>query len=268
MKIAIVTDTISDLQNENNIVTIPSYILTGSLHVRDCDINLESFYSSIWNNIPTTCAPRPKDFTALYTSLVEEYDQIFSLHSSINTSSIVMKAQEASKPFGDKVIVFDSGVISSGLGAFVSEFIRLGYDKNSLFHIRDNTSLYLIIDNLNHSSTSNNMNRNGIQIPLNSIMMMNKGIVKRIGKFNRSLECVDLLKKIVEKAETQSIHISHSLFPSEIFDKRYRYPKSLWHTIPNELKEISDKETHISKMNPTLISHFGMGAISVGFVAN
>ena len=258
----IVTDTISDLPNEPNLITIPSYISFNSgRYIRDCDIDKPSFITSVWNNVPNTCAPRPRDFQSLYASLAPIHDHVYSIHSSINTSSIYLKAMEASKPY-DNVTVFDSGVTSAGLGAFVEEFIKTGKE---LEEIKENAFFYLLLSNVSHSTNSDNINRNGIHLPLNSIISMNRGKVKTVGKFNNTVGAVELLKDIINETNTNSIHISHSLFPAEVFDRKHKYPRSPWHTIPYELCALNDKTT-IHEMNPTLISHFGMGAVGVGFI--
>lgn len=267
MKIGIVTDTISDLSidfcNEHNITLIPSYVASGSLGlIKDTDVNISSFLSNIWNETPSTRSPRPKDFQALYKTMLENHDFIYSIHASINTSSIYLKATEAAKDFSGRIKVFDSGSISAGLGSFVSTFAKSKCELD-LHDLRLKTNLWLITNSDSHTKTSNNINRNSIKIPINTFVNMCNGEINAGQRFTNMEYAVSFMKE--QLIDKENILISHSLFPANVFDRRFRHPKHLWNTIPDELAQSSN--VTINEMNPVLISHFGMSTLAIGFVS-
>ncbi len=127
-KIFIVTDSTSDLPeellNKYNIGIAPLYIHSQNKEYRDkIDITNDRIYKLLESNVDVkTSAPSPKDFIALYSSIIEKDnpDIIYSIHLSAKLSNTFDSANLARQRFPDKVIeVFDSKTVSLALGLIV-----------------------------------------------------------------------------------------------------------------------------------------------------
>jgi DegV family protein with EDD domain len=87
--VRIVTDSASDLPadvvEELQISIVPMYVRFGSEVYRDgVDLKTDEFYRRLVTSrtVPTTSAPKMKDFGEVYDRLAEETDEILSIHLS------------------------------------------------------------------------------------------------------------------------------------------------------------------------------------------
>lgn len=124
MKIAIVTDSTSDLTKEeaqqNNIQIIPAIlVMNGQQYLDGEGLSREEFYERLPMETPppTTAAPSSGMFSKVYQSLFEQgFEQIVSVHIASQLSGIVNAARVAAEHFDGRVQVVDSGLLSLGLG--------------------------------------------------------------------------------------------------------------------------------------------------------
>lgn len=124
MKIAIVTDSTSDLPEEearqHNIQVVPaSLILDGKEYLDGQGISREEFYDRLPTQTPppTTASPSSGMFSEVYRNLLDQgFEQIVSIHVASTLSGIVNAARVAAEHFGERVQVVDSGQLSMGIG--------------------------------------------------------------------------------------------------------------------------------------------------------
>jgi DegV family protein with EDD domain len=124
MPVAIVTDSACDLPPEIverlHIHVIPNVlVIDGQSFLDGQEISRQEFYERLpqMKKVPTTSAPSPGTFQALYESLFKEgYEQIISIHVPNVLSAIFSVANLAAQPFDSRVKVIDSGMITLGLG--------------------------------------------------------------------------------------------------------------------------------------------------------
>ncbi len=127
MSIAVVTDSTadipSDLVEEHGLTIVPAFVRFGDDEYRDgVDIETEEFYARLARDkdvFPTTSQPSPGDFKTVYDALLEEHDEIVSIHISSAVSgtyaSAVAGAAQADES-GEKIKHVDSRAASMATG--------------------------------------------------------------------------------------------------------------------------------------------------------
>jgi len=127
-RVAIVTDSTADIpenmKKEHNITIVPLSVIFEDKAYLDNGIELtsEQFYNKLKNakKLPTTAQPAPADFKKIYTSLLENYDSIVSIHISRKMSGTMDSAEIAKKEMGSSSIeIIDSEVTTIALGLIV-----------------------------------------------------------------------------------------------------------------------------------------------------
>jgi DegV family protein with EDD domain len=286
MNIGILTDSLSDLPytfcNEHNIRMISSYVNKGGTSaIRDDKMNKAAFYKHIYSIEPKTHSPSQRDFSSVYASMSDEYDVIFSLHSSLSLTSIYLKASKVAQTqtFGNtKIYVYDTGQISGGLGVIVravSMMIESGATPDEINaeipNLLIKTKFACIIPSDKLIGNSENLNRNNLKLKTNSILTLNRGMVV-MGKTTRKMfKSVEIIQQRVMEAEPRLIQVSHSITPKENFNKKTTYPYFLWGDVPEDIHNQFIGEgfdSILNVMNPSLISHMGMGTMGVGSLVN
>lgn len=127
MSIAVVTDSTADIPSnlveEAGLSIVPAFVRFGEEEFRDkVDIATEDFYSRLERDkdvFPTTSQPSPGDFKSVYDGLLEEHDEIVSIHISSAVSgtyaSAVAGAAQAD-PSGERIKHVDSRSASMATG--------------------------------------------------------------------------------------------------------------------------------------------------------
>lgn len=133
-KIKIVTDSGADiplgLAHELGIEIVPIYIHIGEQTYRaGLDITNEPFYQALQEGKlrVTTSAPPPVVFEQVYRRLANEYDYVFSIHTSARLSSTLLAAQQARARLpasATRTEVIDSKLASMALGLAVMHAAR------------------------------------------------------------------------------------------------------------------------------------------------
>ena len=143
-KIALVTDSSSDLQKEiiekYNIQTIPLKIIYSDREYNDgVDISPEEVYERFDQEVPKTSMPSQTDIMKVFDRLREEgYKKILSIHLSCNLSGTVDVVKMVSKQYDDlEIEVIDSKSVSIGVGMLVHEAARLISQSKPLAEIKD-----------------------------------------------------------------------------------------------------------------------------------
>ena len=135
MTIRIVTDSSADLPTDlvqkHQITVIPCYVVVDDQTFKDgVDIQADEFYRRLQakGRTPTTAQPTVADFQEVYRHLVEQGDQVISIHVSGKLSGTMNSAQQAkaslntgqtSEEDGPAVEIIDSQLASIPLGLAV-----------------------------------------------------------------------------------------------------------------------------------------------------
>ncbi|MCX7739508.1 MAG: DegV family protein [Meiothermus sp.] len=125
MRIAIVTDSTSDLQSraaEMGVEVVPLYVnFKGKIHKDWVEITPDDIFEGVraGAEMPSTSQPSPADFKAAYERALRRADHVLSIHISSKLSGTVQSAQLASQEFPGKITIFDTQAASMGIGMMV-----------------------------------------------------------------------------------------------------------------------------------------------------
>ncbi len=142
-KICITTDCVCDLPDEmlkeDNIDLVYFYIETDTGRFRDVsEITAQNIFDYLNNGgqKSITNAPEPDDFVELFTEKLENYDEVIHIATGSGISASVKNSKSAVEQMGslgERVHVFDSGHLTTGMGHMVlkaAEMIRKGADNS------------------------------------------------------------------------------------------------------------------------------------------
>ena len=128
MAIRIVTDSTSDLPpglaQELGIVVVPANVVIDDVTYRDgVDLTSDEFYQRLVSGprLPTTSQPSVGTFQSAFQEILDQGDEIVSLHVSGKLSGTVNSAEQAKASLGDNppIEVVDSGAASIALALVV-----------------------------------------------------------------------------------------------------------------------------------------------------
>lgn len=137
-KIALVTDSTADLtaemKAECDTHIIPLRVLFGEDEYLDGELTSEEFFRRLekGGDLPRTSQPSPEEFYHLYSKLLEEYQEVISIHISSGLSGTYNAARLAKEKIKGKIHLIDSKTISMGVGLMILEatkLIREGLDS-------------------------------------------------------------------------------------------------------------------------------------------
>ncbi len=142
-RIAIVTDSPADIPEALSaalgITVVPALLVMEEQAYEDgVQITREEFYRRLPElpQPPTTAAPSSGSYQRSYQDLFDRgFDRIVSLHVASTISAIFESAHLAARPFGDRVIVVDSGQVSLGLGFQALAAARAAQAGADLAHV-------------------------------------------------------------------------------------------------------------------------------------
>lgn len=144
-KIALVTDGTADLtdeiQKDCDIHVVPLKVRFGVQEYSGGELTSEEFYRRLAeeDELPKTSQPSPEEFGCLYAKLLEEYQEIISVHVSSALSGTFNAAYLAKQKFKEKIHLVDSKTLSLGMGLMLMEAAR---------NIKEGQDVAWILDNL------------------------------------------------------------------------------------------------------------------------
>jgi len=127
-RVAIVTDSTADLPDDitrsRAITVVPLTVtLEGRDYLDGVDITADDFYRRLQsaNGSATTSQPAPVRFQEAYQRLLQDHDEVVSIHISEKLSGTYAAAVQGAElaGAGGRVRVFDSGMVSMPLGLMV-----------------------------------------------------------------------------------------------------------------------------------------------------
>ncbi|MCY4365318.1 MAG: DegV family protein [Chloroflexi bacterium] len=146
MAVRVVTDSTSDLPpalaEELNITVVPANVVIDDVTYRDgIDMTSDEFYQRLVNGprLPTTSQPSVGTFQAAYQEILDQGDEIVSIHVSGKLSGTVNSAEQARASIGADapVEVVDSGGASIALALIVAAAAEAAGDSSSRQELAD-----------------------------------------------------------------------------------------------------------------------------------
>lgn len=162
-RIALVTDSTIDfteeMVKEHDVHIIPLKILFGEKEYLDGEMKSDEFYQKLdqAKELPKTSQPSPEEFSKLYTRLLEEYQEIISIHISSELSGTLNSARLAAERLKTKIHLIDTKTISLGVGMMMleaSKYIKEGLEAihivEKLAQIRSNVETLFTLNTLEY----------------------------------------------------------------------------------------------------------------------
>ena len=275
MSVRIVTDSTCDLPPETiaryGISVMPLYINVGRHGFLDgIDITREEFYRKlpIFPEHPTTAAPSPQKFHAIYDALAEEgAAQVLSIHISSALSAVMDVARVAAQETTSvPVHVFDSRQLSLGTGFLVetaAKMAALGHTIEEILSALNEqikrSHVFAALDTLEFLKRSGRMNafiaNLGGLLQLKPILTMYEGKpgTERVRTRERAMQrLLELLHKV---GEIERLAIVHTNAPERVAELRARVA-SLFPAA----------ELMVADITPVIGAHIGPGAYGFAVV--
>ena len=164
-KIAIVTDSTSDLRSEEleelGIESLPLKVIYDNKQFQDrVDIQPAEVYEKLEEEIPTTSMPSPKEIKETYSKLKDKgYTHIISIHISKGLSATYNNCKMVAEQMEDLTIeVIDSKMLSKGLGRLVlyaQKLVDKGEDNfeeiiEKIEEKKDKIEVYFVVKTLKY----------------------------------------------------------------------------------------------------------------------
>lgn len=275
-KIKIVTDSTSDLPKEiaqeYDITVVPLYVKFGSEIYRDgIDMAPDEFYTRLEKSpiLPTTTQPSPGDFINVYEKLLEEGNDIVSIHLSKKFSGTYDTAMIAKKNMEESgytnIDVIDSQTAAMGLGLIdivaakaAQARARLKEVKEKIYDVIPRTHVIAYLDTLEYLQKGGRIGK--AQAWLGSLLNIKPMLTIKDGEAY-PLERVRSFTKGIERL----YEISKSFLVEEI--------SVFYSTTLNEAKELAErirqycgKIPYLTRLGPVIGTHTGPGCIGIALI--
>ncbi|MBM3128179.1 MAG: DegV family protein [Chloroflexi bacterium] len=275
MSVRIVTDSTCDLPKETiaryDIRVVPLYINVGKQGFLDgIDLTREEFYNRLptFPAHPTTAAPSPLKFRAMYDALADEdATQVLSIHISSALSAVLDTAQIGARETQSvPVTVFDSRQLSLGTGFLVETAAKLAAEGRTVGEIIPalnaqikRSRVFAALDTLEFLKRSGRMNgviaSFGTLLQLKPILTMYDGKpgAERVRTRERATQ--RLLEMLHEVGALERVAIVHTNAPTRVAELRAHAA----HLLPSEVIA--------TDITPVIGAHIGPGAVGFAVVS-
>jgi len=275
-KIAIVTDSTSDLKREDldkyGIKSLPLKVIYKDRQYQDrVDITPAEVYEGMKDEIPTTSMPSPQEIEDLYTELKGEgYTHIISIHISSGLSATYSNCRMVAEQMDDiEVEVVDSKMLSMGLGRLVlyakdliaAEEFNFAEIVEKVEAKREKVEIFFVVETLKY---------------------LKKG--GRIGKVSGTIGELLNIKPIISidedgeyytftkvRGRKKSIKKMYSLIKNRLKDGKKYCLDIMNAAAPEEAQNLSDKfkdipsitDIFIGEISPVMVVHAGPGLLGL-----
>ncbi len=277
-KVKIVTDSTVDLPREElhalGVEVVPLTItVDGKSYIDGVDVSAKEYITLLKqsNEIPRTSQPSVGVFANVYDRLGEDGSEIISIHLTGGMSGTVGSAQSGAQMSKSKVTVVDSKFISCALGFQVVEAAKMANEGKTvaeiiekLNKIRENTSLYIMVDTLEYLAKGGRIGRGkyllGSLLKIKPIASLADGVYTPVSKVRTYLQLIKYLTKQVETETTNKTIKAIGIAQADALE------------LTNDLKEALLRATgfqdiKIMDTTPIISTHTGPGALALMYYA-
>ncbi|ADH99569.1 DegV family protein [Salisediminibacterium selenitireducens] len=272
--VKIVTDSTLDLPldqvKELDVVIVPLTVtIDGASYKDGVDITSSEFAKLLVSaqDIPQSSQPSTGDFLTVYADLDKQGYDIISIHMSSGMSGTYQSAQTAAGMSDANVTVIDSSFISVALGFQVMEAAMMAKEGKSVNEIlqridiiREQTSLYLMVDTLDYLLKGGRIGRGralvGSLLKIKPVASLRDGVYTPVAKVRTYNQLIKFFRETYEKeAEGKTVKrigIAHI------------EARQLAEQVKHSLSEVSGLEDiSIIETTPIVSTHTGPGALAL-----
>lgn len=275
MPVRIVTDSTSDMSPETarelGVTIVPLSVIFGDeVYKEGVDITTDLFYEKLVTAKvhPTTSAPSVGDFLAAYESLLNETDEIVSIHLSSKLSATCEVAAQAARQMADrgaKIEVIDSNLISLGMTFVVVAAARAAAGGASIAEIRSivermipHVHVYVALDTLEYLRRGGRIGRAraflGAVLRVKPILSLRDGELhpeERVRTWNMAMD--RLFQMGTSFPRTKEVAVAYGTNAQDAEMMKRRIEAALPHAT-----------THLIKIGPVIGVHAGPSLLGVG----
>ena len=274
MMVRIVTDAGSDITREEarqlGITIVPTYVRFGGQVYRDgIDITVDEFYRRLGSSTmyPSTAAPAPGEFAGIYEAVLQETDQIVSIHITAKHSAVYDSAlvgRDLVKKKDCRIEVIDSRGVAMWQGLIViaaAKAAQAGCDLQQVVDVVNETIGQIrglaLLSTLRYAVKGGRLSNTifAVESLLNvkPIITIRNGEISPAGIARTWKKGMERLYKFIKSITTiEDIAIAHGNLPDEA-QKLADYITSLF----------PDVVPRLARLGPTLGSHAGPGTVLV-----
>jgi DegV family protein with EDD domain len=279
-KVAIVTDSSAylppDLMQRLSIQAVPLQLIWGEATYQDgIDISPQEFYRRLPDAkvMPTTSQPSPAAFQAVYKDLLEQGNEILSVHISSKLSGTVDSAVQARQTFPNAPIeIIDSLSTSLGMGFAILEAARAAQQGATLADCKTmveqalaNSRVFFLLNTLEFLRRGGRIGGAqaflGTALNLKPILELRDGRIEaleRVRTYNKALDRIlEIFEAQVGGRKPIRIGILHANAESEA-NRLMERARALFNV--NDIRE-----TMICPVSPAIGTHTGPGCLGMVF---
>ena len=271
--IHIVTDTTAYLSTamleRREIHTVPLKITVGAETYDEDKISQKDFYTHLDSveKAPTTSQPAPGEFINLYSSLLQNGDEILSIHISGGLSGTPLVAEMAAQEVApDRITVIDTHTTSVGLATLVmmaSEAIESGAsaaETAALINaLAEGQQVFFLVETLDYLAKGGRINGAakflGSMLHLRPLLYLDEGKIEGHGVARtRKRGILKMLDTLGETFDSQPVYagITHIQCREDA--------EKLSATVR---ERFNCTETFINEIGPVIGSHVGPGVLGI-----
>jgi len=272
-KVAVVTDSTADLPPTlaamRAITVVPLTLhFDGKSLLDGVDITPEEFYRLLPTATahPTTSQPSPGRFAEIYGSLLEDHDDVVSIHISEKLSGTVASARQAADMTDPKrVHVIDSEVVSMSLGlitlvasSLAAQDLDAAAIESRVVAMSPHLHTYFSVATLEFLRRGGRIGRAsallGSVLQVKPVLCIRDGLVtplERVRTFDRALNRVIELTREINHGKGVCIIVGHADAQADA------------ERVGRELEPIADT-LMIQPLGPVVGAHAGPGVVGVG----
>ena len=268
----VVTDSTSDVppawRERFGIEVVPLTVLFGNESFRDrVDLSDDEFFSRLRgaSKLPTTSAPAPGDFAAVYDRLSRECDGVISIHLGGNLSGTVDSARLGAQAVdGFPVQVVDSRSVTMCVGFLC----RLAAESTSLEEAVQRVEervprlrILALLDTLRYLEMGGRVTRAqalvGTVLDVKPIMGVAEGRISALDRVRTRRKALPRLVELFGQDQpVEQVAVMHAEAPEEAEQLRARLAEGL----PKNV------EIEMSQIGPVLATHTGPGAVGIAYI--
>lgn len=272
-KVKIVTDSTSDLPynliKEHEIDVVPLYIILGEKSFLD-DNSFKAkdlfLYADKYKVLPKTSAAKESQFTKIFKKWLDEEYDIFFVGISSKLSATVLNAMNAAEQLNrERIAVFDSLSLSTGVGFQALEASDLARSGGSLKEIMDKAQSVrariqasFVVDTLKYLSTGGRCSRlSAVSGSIKPKLELSAGEIVPAEEFKGGAFARKYYSRLMEEADRidpKRIFVTHCLF-----DKA------------NEIKGLLEtehgfKNVYVTEASSVISVHCGPGTLGITYL--
>lgn len=277
MSVRIVTDSTSDIPphvaQELGIAIVPLSVIFGEESYKEGkEISHDLFYERLGHakDLPTTSAPSVGDFVETYRKVLDDTDEIVSIHLSSKLSATYSNAVQAAAILADegaKVEVIDSQIISLGMFFLCQAASRAAKDGATSDEIRKlvdsmipRISVYVALDTLEYVRRGGRIGRAraflGTVLRVKPILSFEGGEVHPEERVRtRSLAMDRMFQIATAVPNIEEIGVAYSTNAEEAEQMKRRLEEAL-EGVP----------VYITRLGPVIGVHGGPGVLGIGIL--